>query len=693
MTCTTGARIGLFEDDPTLEIIIAGKGRVVNGDVVFRYASLWSSSTTWGGQFAPVDGESVVVPKGTNLLVDIDSTPKLNLVLVEGSLIFPSNPDPTHVRTFDAKNVFVHKGYMEVGTEADPYTSKLVITLEGNKRDPYIPTYGNKVIGVRYGTLDIHGVPRQPTWTHLETTVSPGDTTITLNTPVDWQVGEEIIIATTSFKSTETEQRTITAVAGTTANPVLTLDSALTYKHFAGVETYGAETIEMRAEVGLLTRNIKFRGDPETSGVNQYGAHIMIHSPGDESSIGRIEYMELHQVGQAFQLGRYPMHFHMIGTVNKSYIRGNAVHQSFNRGTTLHGVHYLRIQKNVVYSAMGHNIFIEDAIETNNLIEDNLVANTLASHSLLNTDSTPASFWITHPDNIFRRNAAAGSARYGFWFDLQTTSIGPSFDPNVCPTKAKLGEFTDNVTHSNGRYGLRIFHGHSPRTRPCSGLSYNKEADILGGEDPYASNPPILAEYKNFLGYKNNRNGVIGGNMGHVHFVNIKTADNKLAGIEIEKVVDVVDGYSKVDGALIIGASLGNRELESMPGTSRGIITPRSDNWQVHNVNFYNFDFNSAAALGSCSHCFHSAATDPDARTITFSGLSLDAATVPRAIRWQFPDKGIFLDLDGTLTGIGANTWATSYLPHNLQPECTLDLDVFDGITCNDQVQIRRVVF
>ena len=78
--------------------------------------------------------------------------------------------------------------------------------------------------------------------------------------------------------------------------------------------------------MGLLTRNVVYRGDPKTSAANQYGAHIMLHSPGDESSIGRIEYAELFDVGQAFQLGRYPIHFHMLGTVTESYVRGNAVH-------------------------------------------------------------------------------------------------------------------------------------------------------------------------------------------------------------------------------------------------------------------------------------------------------------------------------------------------------------------------------
>lgn len=53
----------------------------------------------------------------------------------------------------------------------------------------------------------------------------------------------------------------------------------------------------MRAEVGLLTRNVKYQGDPETSPKNQYGAHIMLHFPESESCIGRILYTEFYNVG------------------------------------------------------------------------------------------------------------------------------------------------------------------------------------------------------------------------------------------------------------------------------------------------------------------------------------------------------------------------------------------------------------
>jgi len=48
-------------------------------------------------------------------------------------------------------------------------------------------------------------------------------------------------------------------------------------------------------------------------------------------AIGRISYIELTYVGQAFRLGRYPIHFHLNGNVNKSYVEGCSIHTSFNR--------------------------------------------------------------------------------------------------------------------------------------------------------------------------------------------------------------------------------------------------------------------------------------------------------------------------------------------------------------------------
>jgi hypothetical protein len=76
----------------------------------------------------------------------------------------------------------------------------------------------------------------------------------------------------------------------------------------------------------------------------------------------------------------------MAGNVNGSYIRKNGIHDTLNRGITVHGVNNLKIQHNVIYKTMGHTIFVEDGAETNNSIEYNLVMDTRESWSLLVID-------------------------------------------------------------------------------------------------------------------------------------------------------------------------------------------------------------------------------------------------------------------------------------------------------------------
>jgi hypothetical protein len=48
-------------------------------------------------------------------------------------------------------------------------------------------------------------------------------------------------------------------------------------------------------------------------------------------------------------------------------------------------------------------------------------------------------------------------------------------------------------------------------------------------------------------------------------------------------------------------------------------------------------------------------------------------------------------DLDGSLTGLGPKTWATPYYKYNEQPECQVNMAVYDGIICDSTVQVRRI--
>lgn len=198
--------------------------------------------------------------------------------------------------------------------------------------------------------------------------------------------------------------------------------------------------------------------------------------------------------------------------------------------------------------------------------------------------------------------------------------MGPSFDPNICPKNAPLGEFSGNVAHSNGKYGLRIHHGHSPRTYPCKSITYDEATPL----DPYHNNPLITAVYKDFTGWMNVENGAITEINGDVRFENFKIADNMIAGIEFSVIDDSIrDGLAQINNAFIVGHSA-NANAETLGSSPHGVITPRTENFSVNNVRLYNLDKNNMAGLGSCSHCFHPASTDSGARTVTFSNMFFD---------------------------------------------------------------------
>ena len=50
--------------------------------------------------------------------------------------------------------------------------------MHGDLRSPELPIYGAKTLGVRNGTLDLHGSPISQTWTLLSATANVGATQV-----------------------------------------------------------------------------------------------------------------------------------------------------------------------------------------------------------------------------------------------------------------------------------------------------------------------------------------------------------------------------------------------------------------------------------------------------------------------------------------------------------------------------------
>uniref|UniRef100_A0A7N4NVE6 Fibrocystin-L n=1 Tax=Sarcophilus harrisii TaxID=9305 RepID=A0A7N4NVE6_SARHA len=232
-----------------------GIAKLDNAD--FLYIDVWSSNFSWGGQSPPEEGSLVVITKGQIILLD-QSTPVLKMLLIQGgSLIF----DEADIE-LQAENILITDGgILQIGTEASPFQHKAVITLHGHLRSPELPVYGAKTLAVREGILDLHGLPIPVTWTRLAQTAEAGESTLVLQEAVTWNVGDEIVIATTGHRHSqkENEKKTIASISDDGMSIKLT--SSLKYTHLGKTITLPDGTLfEARAEVGVLTRNILVRG-------------------------------------------------------------------------------------------------------------------------------------------------------------------------------------------------------------------------------------------------------------------------------------------------------------------------------------------------------------------------------------------------------------------------------------------------
>jgi hypothetical protein len=61
----------------------------------YHYVDLWSQRSTWGGGPLPIDGDSIVIPENTTVVVDMPagSMPKLHTIILFGDLKFDEVPE------------------------------------------------------------------------------------------------------------------------------------------------------------------------------------------------------------------------------------------------------------------------------------------------------------------------------------------------------------------------------------------------------------------------------------------------------------------------------------------------------------------------------------------------------------------------------------------------------------------------
>ena len=127
----------------------------------------------------------------------------------------------------------------------------------------------------------------------------PGDTIIHLAEDVDFRAGEHLIITASEMGSGLTETEEIVVLEAIDAR-TLRLAAPLVHKHRSSwYHVDGFAPVDMRVEVGLLSRNIVIQGD-ENSEFQLFGSHLMAM----HGAILHLENTEVRHCGQAFVLGR-----------------------------------------------------------------------------------------------------------------------------------------------------------------------------------------------------------------------------------------------------------------------------------------------------------------------------------------------------------------------------------------------------
>jgi cell migration-inducing and hyaluronan-binding protein len=650
--------------------------------------SLWSDPATWPSGKVPGEGDAVEITRDMDVVLDVDA-PGLRSLTIQGKLSFSDERDIS----LESEWIYVPGGELAIGTQIRPYRHKATITLTDNVQGEDINTMGDRGIMLMRGTLNLHGNTTN-TWSKLSATALAGATSIEVLNARGWRLGDEIVLASTDFNPRQAERRMITAINGNT----ISFAEPLEYMHFGEI-TFG---VDERGEVGLLTRNIKIQAS-EDAADSYLGGHIMAMA----GSRMYVESVELNRMGQHLTLARYPIHWHLIGEGLGQYIRNAAIHDTFNRCVTVHGTNDLRVEGNVTFNTVGHCFFMEDGIETGNAFTRNLaiqtkchptldcVPNDLGANgertarqedaagfreasfhggnTLLPSDNTVASFWITNPDNSYIDNVAAGSDSTGFWFSLPEHPngqfLGTEISAKTWPRRTPVRAFRGNTAHSNFDGFMFDRNIYSDNT---FGLATIPLLPLENPED--LESEVVESHFENLTSYKN-RNGGLWGRGDLFIYRNAKFADNAIGMTQAAGDIGSSRFNSRLVDSLVVGETdnIGNPSTPEEVAYGRSLPKPSIPDFPIRgyeyydyrddvvNTTFVNFQDNDQRKTGALSFLLFTSAG-------LSTGSTISGAEFVNAKPVYFPtydnrfdndNRGgnayrtlSFRDLDGSVTGV-----------------------------------------
>jgi hypothetical protein len=395
----------------------------LNPTMVTAHSGAWSSPSTWSLGRVP-NGQDILVLQH-HVIYD-SMTGIADVIGIDSGASLRFRTDISTRLQVGIIKLF-EGGRLEIGTAATPVAPTVTAELIIRDRPLNLATdprqFGTGLLS-HNGIVTMHGAVKSPTF--VRTSIEPrvGHPSVTVEQPVSgWRVGDRIFLPDTRQVHPDNwfnrnwalnvEERTIQNISPD--GRTITLSSALSFDHRGARDANGSPTvlpngIKLLPHVGNLTRNIVIR--------SENAAGTRGHTLFTLRSMVDIRYVQFQDLGRTKaepldsttnHLGRYPLHMHQLwGPVNPTnagyqfHLVGNAVNDSLKWPLAVHGSHFGLIKWNVIFGGnqlTGAGIAVEDGSETENLFEENFVAN-------IRGDSAPRQSGPSSDDGSTPGNAA-----------------------------------------------------------------------------------------------------------------------------------------------------------------------------------------------------------------------------------------------------------------------------------------------
>src|SRR5690606_17874171 len=210
-------------------------------------------------------------------------------------------------------------------------------------------------------------------------------------------------------------------------------------------------------------------------------------------------------------------------------------------------------------------------------------------HTLLPSDNTVASYWITNPDNTYIGNVAAGSDANGFWMSLPEHPNG-AFEGSedslaTWPRRTNFREFRDNVAHSN--FDGFMF-DRNINTDNTFGVTGNAHMPKEDPNDPDSRG--LVSTFENLTAYKNRNGGIWGRGENHI-FRNLRVADNAMGYTHASGSGGRDPFTSLVIDSLFVGetANVGNPKTPEELAYGRSLPKPLVPDFPIRGYEYYDY--------------------------------------------------------------------------------------------------------